>query len=149
MTQSLPPRKLVLYADDDPDDIELITEAFSEFSEGVRLVTFGDGEELLRFLEMRSPFEPKPCLVILDINMPGKNGKETLKRIRGIREFDEVPVVLFSTSTLPADAAFAGKLDAGFITKPIHTRQIQQIIDQLIEHCPEETKNHIKKFKRK
>ena len=49
MTQSLPPKGLVLYADDDPDDIDLVSEAFSEYAQNVELVTFSDGIELLRY----------------------------------------------------------------------------------------------------
>jgi CheY-like chemotaxis protein len=108
-------------------------------------MTFPDGIELLNFIETINPFHASPCLFILDINMPRLNGKETLRRLRTIESFTEVPAVLFSTSSLPSDAAFAKSFNAGFVTKPLHTNQIHLIIDQIIDHCSDEVKENIKK----
>jgi CheY-like chemotaxis protein len=145
MTQSLPPKSLVLYADDDPEDIELVSEAFQSYAQNVDLVTFPDGIELLNFVETIDPFQAAPCLFIIDINMPRLNGKETLRRLRKIEPFAEVPAVLFSTSSLPADAVFAKNFNAGFVTKPLHTHQVHLIIDEIIEHCSDEVKKNIRK----
>jgi CheY-like chemotaxis protein len=145
MTQSLPPKSLVLYADDDPEDIELVSEAFQIYAQNVELMTFPDGIELLNFIQTIDPFHAAPCLFILDINMPRLNGKETLRRLRRIGTFAEVPAVLFSTSSLPADAAFAKNYNAGFVTKPLHTHQVHLIIDEIIEHCSDEVKKMIRK----
>jgi CheY-like chemotaxis protein len=145
MTQSLPPKSLVLYADDDPEDIELVSEAFQVYAQNVELMTFADGIELLNFIETIDPFHAAPCLFILDINMPRLNGKETLRRLRKIETFADVPAVLFSTSSLPADAAFAKNFNAGFVTKPLHTKQVHLIIDEIIEYCSDEVKKVIRK----
>jgi len=145
MTQSLPPKSLVLYADDDPDDIQLLSEAFEVYSNDLELMTFTDGIELLRFIETIDPFHVAPCLFILDINMPLLNGKETLRRLRRLDSFADVPVVLFSTSSLPADAAFAKNFNAGFVTKPLHTNQVHLIIDEIIEHCSDDVKRNIRR----
>jgi len=147
MTQSLPPKSLVLYADDDKDDIELITEAFDKHFRNVELITFENGMELLHYVQILDPFQPAPCLIILDINMPGMDGKQTLKKLRNLEGFAEVPVVLFSTSTLPSDAAFARSFDAGFITKPLLSDQVHMIIDQIVENCTDEVKRLIRKGK--
>lgn len=145
MTQSLPPKSLVLYADDDPEDIELVSEAFLSYAQNVELLTFPDGIELLNFIETIDPFHASPCLFILDINMPRLDGKETLRRLRRIESFAEVPAVLFSTSSLPADASFAKNFNAGFVTKPLHTNQVHVIIDEIIEHCSDEVKKNIRR----
>ncbi len=145
MTQSLPPKSLVLYADDDPDDIELLKEAFGELSHTLELLTFSNGIELLEYAEKLLHFEPMPCLVILDINMPLLDGKQTLKKLRTLQGFEEVPVVLFSTSTLPQEKTFARRYHAGFVTKPLHHRQIHHLLDQFVEHCPDEVKQRINK----
>lgn len=144
MTKSLPPKSLVLYADDDPEDVELVSEAFQNYSPNVELMTFPDGIELLNFIETIDRFNASPCLFILDINMPRLNGKETLKRLRRIESFSEIPAVLFSTSSLPSDAVFAKNLNAGFVTKPLRTNQIYMIIDEIIEHCSDEVKKNIR-----
>jgi CheY-like chemotaxis protein len=145
MTQSLPPKSLVLYADDDPEDIELVSEAFQSFAQNVELLTFPDGIELLNFIETIDPFHASPCLFILDINMPRLDGKETLRRLRRLESFSEVPAVLFSTSSLPADASFAKNFNAGFVTKPLHTNQVHMIIDEIIDHCSDEVKKNIRR----
>lgn len=147
MTESLPPKSLVLYADDDVDDRDLIKEAFDEFSPVVELVTFEEGGALLQYLQNLLPLQPKPCLVILDINMHGLDGKQTLLRLRGLKEHNEVPVVLFTTSTLPSEAAFAQAHNAGFVTKPLHGAQIRNIVNEFIGHCGNDLKEKIKRHR--
>ena len=147
MTKPLPPKSLVLYADDDADDRDLIREAFEEFSSIVELVTFEEGGELLAFLKRLGPLQPKPCLVILDVNMHGLDGKQTLRRLRGTAEYNDVPVVLFTTSTLPTEMAFARAYNAGFVTKPLYAAQVRSILDQLIEHCTDKLKEKIRKHR--
>jgi CheY-like chemotaxis protein len=148
MTKALPPKNFVLYADDDPDDRELVREIFAQESSDIELLTFSSGRELLRYLDSQAPFSPKPCLVILDVNMPLLNGKEALKALRQKEGYADIPVVLFTTSTLPSEAAFAKSFDAGFITKPLHREQIHHIFDKFIEHCSDDTKKRIN-WKRK
>ncbi|RYF78766.1 MAG: response regulator [Chitinophagaceae bacterium] len=145
MTKSLPPKSLVLYADDDADDRELIADAFREFSSSIELVTFHEGEALLHFMKNLTPLQPSPCLIILDINMPRLDGKETLQKIRAMNEYANVPAVLFTTSTLPSEAEFARCYDAGFVTKPLHNRQIRSIIHELIDNCTDEVKEKIRR----
>lgn len=143
MTMSQPPKSLVLYADDDPDDLALIQDAFSPLFHAVELQTFADGQLLLHYLDTLQPLQPAPCLIILDINMPRMNGKEVLQKLRRQQETQDTPVVLFSTSTLPSEAAFAKKFNAGFVTKPLVTSQIQQIVEELLAHCSEDVKKRL------
>jgi CheY-like chemotaxis protein len=143
MTKSLPPKSLVLYADDDADDLALLREAFSEYTHVIDLLTFHSGVELLQYLEQLSSLQPAPCLIILDINMPRINGLEVLKKLRSKKGYQDIPVVLFSTSTLPSEAAHAHSLNAGFVTKPLVNGQIHQIVDALLAHCNDEIKQRL------
>jgi CheY-like chemotaxis protein len=147
MTKSPPSKSLVLYADDDADDRELVLEAFNNYTESIELITFKDGIELLRYIQSPSAIHRLPCLIILDINMPKMNGKEVLRNLRCMKEYERVPVVLFSTSTLPSEKAFAQSFDAAFLTKPLYTGQIYELVDKMLDHCGEEVKKNIKKFK--
>lgn len=149
MTKPFPPKSIVLYADDDQDDIDLVRESFQEYSKNIELITFKNGIELLSFLHRLRSSDPLPCLIILDINMPLMSGKEVLRKLRGMERFGDVAVILFSTSTLPSEAAFANSFDAGFITKPLHRSQVYQLVDQMVEHCADDVKRHIKKNKGK
>ncbi len=148
MTKPLPSKSLVWYAEDDPDDLQLVTDAFQDYAETVELLTFPDGISLLDFAEKRHRFQQLPCLIILDINMPRMNGKETLRSLRQTDELADVPVVLFSTSSQPAEVKFAREFNAGFITKPLDTAQMMQVIDQFIDHCGEEIRKLIRRNKR-
>lgn len=134
---------LVLYADDDIDDIQLVKEAFQKFASNVELVSVHNGLEAISFLEEMGPDDCMPCLVILDVNMPRMDGKQTLEKMRKMKRFKDVPVVLFTTSSRPSDKEFAYKHNAGFYTKPIEYRQMEEIIVQFVEHCSDEVKNRI------
>src|SRR5690606_32718172 len=127
-------RYLVLYADDDADDVDLMMEAFSKFSR-MSVITKADGLAVLDFLYEVVKENIIPCLVILDINMPRLNGKETLKRLRKEEAFNEIPVVLFTTTASSADEKFAQSLNAGYLIKPVDTSQLEIIADHLIAFC--------------
>jgi CheY-like chemotaxis protein len=77
--------------------------------------------------------------------MPMLNGKETLKKIRELPRFDGVPVVLFTTSSLPIDQSFARQYQAGFVTKPLDVAQMQVITELFIDHCSDEIKKNIRR----
>ena len=138
------PDKTILYADDDPDDIELLKEAFGCMTGGIELITCSNGAETLYYLNSLSPLDPSPCLIILDINMPILDGKETITSLRSMSRFAETPVVLFSTSSRPYDYEFARQHKAGFITKPLEAREMAKIADSFIDHCTEEVKKSIR-----
>ncbi len=77
--------------------------------------------------------------------MPKLDGKETLKEIRRMEQFSEIPIILFSTSSMPQDKAFAAKHGAGYITKPLVTRQMVKIVNQFIDHCTSDVKKVLNK----
>ena len=101
MTKYTAPKNTVVYADDDQDDIELVEEAFRQFSNNVEVITFQNGSQALSYLNNLTEEDPLPCLIILDINMPVLNGKEVLVRVRQLDKFEMIPVVLFTTSSMP------------------------------------------------
>ena len=140
-----PSKNLVVYADDDKDDLELVQDSFAQYSNNVEVVTFLNGSQTLSFLFGLQKTEPTPCLIILDINMPILNGKEVLVKLRQTERYANVPVVLFTTSSQPIDKSFAKQYNAGFITKPLGIKQMEIITDQFIDHCAEEIRNNIRR----
>jgi CheY-like chemotaxis protein len=145
MTRTPLPKHLVLYADDDPDDIEFVETAFSASTENVELITAYNGFDVLEYLKSLNNLDPDPCLIILDVNMPGMNGKDTLIHIRQMERFSKVPIVLFTTSSLDQDLRFAQKHNAGFITKPLNSVQMEKITETFIEHCSDEVRKNIRR----
>lgn len=148
MTKAIPPKSLVLYADDDADDHMLVRDAFEDFESVIDLVPFDNGSELLNYLKDLQPFQPHPCLIILDVNMPVMDGKQTLRRIRQMQQFANTQVVLFTTSTMPAEMAFAAEYNAGFVTKPLHFQHMDLLVDQFIEHCSPQMRDRVQRHRR-
>ena len=140
------PKNIVVYADDDQDDIELVEYAFRQFANNVEVITFADGSQALSYLRNITEPDPLPCLIILDINMPVLSGKDTLTRLRQMDRYTNVPVVLFSTSSMPADKSFAQEYDAGFVTKPLAYEQMEIVTHKFIDHCSEETQKKMRRM---
>ena len=145
MTQSMEQKSIVLYADDDPEDRELVEEAFQPHKDHVEVIAFPNGMDLLSYVRNLGPLDPVPCLIILDINMPLLNGRETLQQLRQMERFASVPIVLFTTSSMPQDRDFAQRYKAGFITKPIEIVQLERITDEFISHCNDEIQKKIRR----
>ncbi len=140
-------KNIVFYVDDDIDDVQLVDEAFSKYSANIELKTASDGIEAISSLKVMLDGGIQPCLIILDINMPRLDGRETLVRIKQIQGLKNVPVVLFSTSSQPADEIFANKYNAGFITKPTDFTQLEAIINGFINHCTNDIREMTNKQK--
>ena len=107
---------LVLMADDDEDDCTLAKEAFEASGALGTVHCVEDGAELLRYLSRSSPL---PELILLDLNMPRQDGRQTLKELRSTPAFKDIPVVIFTTSREEKDMVSSRQLGANsFITKP-------------------------------
>lgn len=128
-------KNIVLYADDDPDDQFIVQEAFRQFDETIEVVCLPNGKKTMDYLGKMSAASLLPCLVILDINMPVQDGKKTLQEMREHNHFKDIPVVLFTTSSNPADETFAYQHKAGFITKPTAVNDLHSIASHFISHC--------------
>jgi CheY-like chemotaxis protein len=114
----------ILIAEDDPDDRLMAEEAFLECRVGVPLRFVSDGEELLDYLRRRGRYADAeehrpPALILLDLNMPRKDGRETLQEIKSDPELRHIPVVVLTTSSDEEDVLRSYR-DGGnsFITKP-------------------------------
>ena len=116
--------RLILMAEDDTDDRLLVQEAFTECGLNEQLRFVADGEELLDYLMRRGQYisalaAPRPALILLDLNMPRKDGREALKEIRDHPDLRRVPIVVFTTSRADTDIRKVYELGANsFITKP-------------------------------
>src|SRR5206468_3494625 len=122
-------------ADDDADDLELITGFFRQYNQDVHVLVFKDGKEVLKFLDDFSADATKPVLIVLDISMPRLNGKETLALMRKNPVFRYVPVVILSTSSSAADESFCKELGASWITKSPSMEGVRETARLLAEFC--------------
>ena len=108
----------VYMVDDDPDDRQVVYEAFQEMETVTNLSLLRSGIELMEKLESAS-ISNFPSLILLDLNMPGKDGREVLKEIKGNKLLRQIPVIIFTTSSHDKDKKMCYQLGAnGFVTKP-------------------------------
>ena len=116
---------MILMADDDPDDRMLTRDAFEESRLLNDFDTVEDGEELMDYLHSRGKYSgdaarPKPGLILLDLNMPRKDGREALKEIKSCPELRRIPVVVMTTSKAEEDIVRSYDLGVNsFIVKPV------------------------------
>ena len=127
-------RKIVLVADDDADDCLLIKDALIDIGLDWDVRFVGDGIELMEYLENcerqeRLGADSFPALILLDLNMPRKGGREALREISDHARFSKLPIVILTTSDEPQDVALCASLGAKlFITKPnMYTEWLERV----------------------
>ena len=126
----LVPGKYILYADDDPDDQDFIREVLASANPDIQLITRDSGEEILEYLDALSKVARWPGLIILDLNMPGWNGIETLIMIRQNERYHHLPVLIFSTAANENDRQRAFSEGAvAFIKKPSSFVELKTVIE--------------------
>lgn len=125
---------IILIAEDDADDRVLTKDAFAE-SRLLNEVHFvEDGEELINYLEKKGQYAdvPRPNLILLDLNMPKKDGREALKEIKGNPDFRRIPVVVMTTSKAEEDIFRSYDCGASsYITKPVTFEGLVDVIKTL------------------
>ena len=131
--------RYVIFADDDADDLELITGFFKQYNRNINVLEFRDGKEVLKFLDDFA-LNATPLLIVLDINMPRLNGKETLAAIRKNPKFQFIPVVIYTTSNNNIDEDFCRQLGASWVGKSSTVDGVKQVAKVLAEFC--EMQNH-------
>lgn len=124
----------VLMADDDEDDRLLARDAFEECDADVDLRFVEDGEELLDYLHGHGRFTgaPRPSLILLDLNMPRKDGREALAAIKSHPSLRRIPVVVISTSKAEEDVTRSYDLGvSSFVSKPVTYESLLALVRTL------------------
>ena len=127
----------ILMADDDEDDRLLTQDAFKEYRVGNDLLFVEDGEELMDYLHRKGKFtdpqsSPRPGLILLDLNMPRKDGREALEEIKSDPDLRSIPVVVLTTSKAEEDIVRSYDLGVNsFITKPVTFEGLVEVVKTL------------------
>lgn len=133
-------RITILMADDDPDDRLLVQDAFDEIRLANPLVFVEDGIELMDYLRRSGVYThlagtPLPGLILLDLNMPKKDGRETLKEIKQDPALRTIPVVVLTTSNAEEDILRTYDLGSNsFIVKPVTFDKLVEIIRKVTQY---------------
>lgn len=126
----------ILMADDDSDDRLMAKEAFEENKLANNIFFVEDGEELLEYLNNKGKYEgannPLPGLILLDLNMPKKDGREALREIKSDPKLRRIPVVVLTTSKAEEDILRSYDLGVNsFISKPVTFDELVRVIRDL------------------
>ena len=130
---------LILMAEDDPEDAMLARDALHEAKLLNPFVVVADGQQLMDYLHRTGAFAPphpavRPAIILLDLNMPRKNGKEALAEIRSDPALREIPVVVLTTSKADEDVLRSYSLGANsFIVKPVSFDGLVEVM-RTIDH---------------
>jgi CheY-like chemotaxis protein len=128
---------VILMADDDPDDRLLAKEALEESRVLNELYFVEDGEQLLEYLRREGAYadpetSPRPGLILLDLNMPRKDGREALREIKADPDLRRIPVVVMTTSSAEEDVFRSYDSGANsFVTKPVTFEQLVALMRAL------------------
>jgi len=141
----------IVLADDDADDRKLTQDAFAENRLANQLFCVEDGEELMDYLHRRGKYEkfhndPLPGLILLDLNMPRKDGREALKEIKADPNLRRIPIVVLTTSKAEEDIVRSYDLGVNsYVTKPVTFKSLVELIKvlgrywfEVVELPPEE-----------
>jgi len=132
--------RTILMADDDGEDCLLVRDALRETGQACKLHFVHNGEELFDYLRCEGEYvelaePPKPDLILLDLKMPRKDGRETLRDLKTDPAWRSIPVIVLTTSTADDDVTFC--YDRGvnsYLTKPSTFRELVELLASLTQY---------------
>jgi CheY-like chemotaxis protein len=130
----------ILMADDDEDDRDLARDALEGTRLGERMEFVIDGQDLIDYLRHDGPYSqaPRPSLILLDLNMPRKDGREALAELKADESLRQIPVVILTTSSDEVDVQNAYDLGASsYITKPVTHGQLIEVMQTVARYWSE------------
>lgn len=126
----------VLLVEDDPGDVLMTREAFEEHKVRNNLSVVSDGADALAFVRREGEFSdaPRPDLILLDLNLPKRDGREVLSEIKNDPDLREIPIVVLTTSSAEADILSSYRLHANaYVTKPVDFERFISVVKQIDE----------------
>jgi CheY-like chemotaxis protein len=132
-TESVSPIE-VLLVEDDPGDVLMTQEAFAEHKVRNRLAVVSDGDEAIAYLRRQGRYADavRPDLVLLDLNLPRRDGRQVLAEIKSDQDLRQIPVVVLTTSQADEDILRSYALHANaYVTKPVDFERFIEVIRQI------------------
>ena len=124
----------ILIVEDSPSDVFLVKEALKQTAKTCRVHVVSDGVEAMDFLRNQGPYgqAPRPDLILLDLNMPRKDGREVLLEIKNDEKLKSIPVLVLTSSSADQDIHKAYSLHANcYITKPADFARFKAVISAI------------------
>ncbi|MBU0996401.1 MAG: response regulator [Proteobacteria bacterium] len=126
----------ILIVEDNPGDVDLAREAFANGKFNNEIQVAADGEEAMRFLKKEGEYvdATRPDLILLDLNLPRKDGREVLAEIKQNDDLKMIPVVILTTSQAEEDILRSYNLHANcYVTKPLDVKQFFKVVKSIKE----------------
>jgi len=133
--------RTVLLIDDDKDDLEMLEEALKAIDGEHKIIEAYNGVEGLEKLNELAASQTLPCLVVLDINMPRMDGRQTFVTIKSDNRFSNIPIVIFSTSTSLLDKTFFERHHTAYLVKPVKLVELTRTASRMISICSHRSSN--------
>jgi len=124
--------RIILHIDDDDDDRQLVEEAILEVDPSLVVQQAKNGDQGLALLRQLVTSENAPCLVVIDLNMPGMDGKQLIIEIKKEVALNGIPLVIFTTSSNEMDKLFANRENIELIVKPPSVSSLQTAIRRML-----------------
>ncbi|MEL6440999.1 MAG: response regulator [Cyanobacteria bacterium J06621_8] len=135
-----PKQQPLLVIEDSDEDFTALKRIVTQTKFSHPIYRCEDGEEALDFLHHAGEYEdqslsPRPSLIILDLNLPGTDGREVLAELKQDRDLQTIPVVIFSTSSNPKDIDACYRYGvSGYLVKPMGTQRLNQLVQTFLEY---------------
>lgn len=132
--------KPLLVIEDSDEDFEALSRIMTQEAIANPVYRCIDGEEALEFLfhqgeYLDSSTFPRPSLIVLDLNLPGTDGREVLAELKQDRDLKNIPVVIFTTSSNPQDVEICYQYGVnGYIVKPMDTKRFRKLVQILLDY---------------
>jgi CheY-like chemotaxis protein len=125
----------ILLVDDDPDDLMLLRDAIESLEDKFDLLEAKDGRSALNLLRDAGARGALPGLLVLDINMPILDGREVLAIIKSDPVLKDLPVVVFTTSSNPADINYCAQFNVVLLSKPFNITMLKEMARKIVSYC--------------
>ncbi|MCU7551329.1 response regulator [Chitinophagaceae bacterium LB-8] len=124
----------ILLVDDDEDDLHILSSTLKQMGSSYEILQAHDGADALTQLRQLSQSGELPSLIIMDINMPKMDGKQTLTAIKADDSLSGIPIVIFSTSSSEVDKLFFKTKNVEMITKPVEFKTFYDVAAKLLSY---------------
>lgn len=135
MKSNLFSQNTVLWADDDLDDLFIMRAILERAELDHHIVEAYNGQDIMRYLDALKSKADFPCLIILDMNMPVLDGRQTIHNIREIEKYNSIPIVVFTTSRSEKDKLFCQSYGVEMFTKPSELEQLERVVVHMLGLC--------------
>src|SRR5687768_7053945 len=124
-------KPVILYAEDDQDDFEILRDALVQQTDQFKLLQAQNGTEVLSYVEE----QPAPALIVLDLNMPVMDGKQTLRWLKEHQDHKNIPIMVFTTSSREEDLKLCKNYECTFFRKPTLYRDLLHVVQIMLQMC--------------